>query len=66
MDANQVTLMRGASFVKLLTSVIRKLHDTGLKKDMLEQIIYPYFVNFGGISSKTFLDEKLSDMQKTF
>ena len=66
MDANQVTLMRGASFVKLLTSVIRKLHDNGLQKDTLKQIVWPYFVNFGGISSKTFLDDKLSDMQRTF
>jgi len=58
MDANQVTLMRGASFVKLLTSVIRKLHDSGVEKNILEQIVFPYFVNFGGISSKAFLDEK--------
>ena len=65
MKAEQVTLLRGGPYVRLLTSVIRKLSEEGLKKEALRSIVSPYFVDFKGINSVGFLGY-LEQIRETF
>ena len=65
MKAEQVTLLRGGPYVRLLTSVVRKLSEEGLKKEALKDIVSPYFVDFSGINSVSFLNH-LEQIRETF
>ena len=65
MKAEQVTLLKGGPYVRLLTSVIRKLSEEGLKKEALKDIVAPYFVDFSGINSVGFL-AYLEQIRETF
>jgi hypothetical protein len=65
-DANQVNLVRGRTFIELITSVLRKFHKSAWTKSYLQSAILPYIVNFDAVENKKVLDENLQGLKELF
>ena len=60
-------MARGNKFVQVVTAVLRKFSYEGISsQENLKKMIMPFFVKFGEIDSKKFMDDKLGLIIKSF